>query len=354
MRTFRTMTSDLEALWDWLQELAPSSDARDGSGRSAVSLACHWLPELDGPPAHGLSRLGPVRANQPQHAPPGRHHEIGNGRSGECCRSRMQISVPGAHQARATLRQEVLAKPIRNTGMEGAGTAVSALSQARPPGGAVSLACHWLPELDGPPAHGLSRLGPVRANQPQHAPPGRHHEIGNGRSGECCRSRMQISVPGAHQARATLRQEVLAKPIRNTGMEGAGTAVSALSQARPPGKVCDPSSRPLSPAGCRGSSWGSPKYTLPVLDASPLKALSRQGSDQRNMISRRFMIAAAPPFATARSRATHFCARKLNRRTRGWRRQAKRVSRRINLFKSLRADRIQTVEAQSDPMSGTL
>ncbi len=108
------------------------------------------------------------------------------------------------------------------------------------------------------------------------------------------------------------------------------------------------------PRGVGDGPGDRQKYTLPVLDASPLKARSRRGSDQRNMISRRFMIAAAPPFATARSRATHFCARKLNRRTRGWRRQAKRVSRRINFFKSLRANRIQTVEAQSDPMSGTL
>ena len=76
----------------------------------------------------------------------------------------------------------------------------------------------------------LSRLGSVRALQRRHAPPRRHHESrewrGAANAGRGC---LELSVPGTHQPRATAAAGGSGQADPRHRVEGAGTAVSAIS-----------------------------------------------------------------------------------------------------------------------------
>ena len=94
------------------------------------------------------------------------------------------------------------------------------------------------------PAHGVSRPGAVRALQRRHTPPRTHHQ-GRERRGETDTDRgcLELSVPGPDQPRAVAQARGPGRADPRCGMESPGTAVSALSQARPSRKATDRGNR---------------------------------------------------------------------------------------------------------------
>jgi hypothetical protein len=94
------------------------------------------------------------------------------------------------------------------------------------------------PLRQSPPAHGVSRPGSLRALQRRHTPPRRHHESREWRGPtNADRGGLELSVPGAHQPGATAAPGGAGKADPRHRVEGPGAVVSALSQARPGGKI---------------------------------------------------------------------------------------------------------------------
>ena len=130
--------------WSLAPVVRPASAARDGSGRGGDGDRRTWRhhPLRRSPPAHGVSRSGSVRALQRRHTTPGRHHESRKWRGAENAdRGGLELSVPGAHQPRATAAAGGSGQADPGRRVEGARTAVSALSQARP-GGKITHCGH--------------------------------------------------------------------------------------------------------------------------------------------------------------------------------------------------------------------
>jgi hypothetical protein len=88
------------------------------------------------------------------------------------------------------------------------------------------------------PADGVPRSGSLGAFKRRHTSPRRHDESWKwGGATNADRGGLELSVPGAHQPRATGAPGGSGQADPRRRVEGAGTAVSALSQARPGGKI---------------------------------------------------------------------------------------------------------------------
>jgi transposase len=84
----------------------------------------------------------------------------------------------------------------------------------------------------------ISRTGSVRALQRRHTPPRRHYESREWRgAANANRGCLELSVPGAHQPRATATSGGSGQADPRHRVEGPRAVVSALSQARPGGKI---------------------------------------------------------------------------------------------------------------------
>ena len=93
-----------------------ASAARDGAGRRGDGdrRTRRHYPLRQSSPAHGVSRSGSVRALQRRHTPPRRHHESREWR-GPTHADRGGLRFPARISREQLLRQEGLAKPIRDT-----------------------------------------------------------------------------------------------------------------------------------------------------------------------------------------------------------------------------------------------
>src|SRR5271155_139842 len=113
----------------------PASAARDGSGRRGDGnrRTRRHHPLRQSSPADGVSRSGSVRALQRRHKTTRRHHESREWRGpANADRGGLELSVPGPHQPGATAAPGESGKADPRHRVEGAGKAMSALSQARP------------------------------------------------------------------------------------------------------------------------------------------------------------------------------------------------------------------------------
>ena len=108
---------------------------------------------------------------------------------------------------------------------------------------------------------------------------GGHHQSREWRgAANADRGCLELSVPGADQPGATAAPGGPGKADPRHRVEGPGAVVSALSQARPGGKIIRPWSRPRSPENWRASSGLSPSMFRPP---PPLEAL-RSIADIKN------------------------------------------------------------------------
>ena len=123
------------------------------------------------------------------------------------------------------------------------------------------------------PAHGVSGPGSVRAFQRRHAAPGRHHQGGQ-RCGatNADRSGLELSVSGPDQPRTAAATGEPGQADPRHRVEGSGTAVSAVSQARPGRKTADRGHRRDRARAGRASFGRSPnRRSRSALDALKLE-----------------------------------------------------------------------------------
>src|SRR5829696_5448584 len=125
----------------------------------------------------------------------------------------------------------------RAGGARVAGAARHGTGGGSDPGGGTR---RYHPLRQSTPAYGVSRPGAVRALQRGHAASGQDHQGWERRgTSHADRGRVELPVPGTDQPRASVATGGSGALDSRHGVEGAGTTVSAISQARPGEKAAD-------------------------------------------------------------------------------------------------------------------